>query len=123
MKSAKSSAQTETPVSVPSASHEGVRGAVRFPLHLDITLSTPQGECKAVTEDVSANGMLFIADQVPAVGTQVEFRLTMPAAVMGSTQDVLLHCIGRIVRHTETDGKLSAAAVIDEYSLKAEPLL
>jgi hypothetical protein len=122
MKPAKSSAQTENPVSVPSAPHEGVRGAVRFPLHLDITLSTPQGECKAVTEDVSANGMLFIADQVPAVGTQVEFRLTMPAAVMGSTQDVLLHCIGRIVRHTETDGKLSAAAVIDEYSLKAEPL-
>ncbi len=119
MKLTESSAKT---VSVTSAPAEGVRGAVRFPLHLDITLVTPQGECKAVTEDVSANGMLFISDEVPAIGTQVEFRLTMPAAIMGSTQDVLLHCIGRIVRHTETDGKLSAAAVIDEYSLKAEQL-
>jgi hypothetical protein len=97
-----------------------MRGAVRFPLHLDIVLSTPQGDCKAVTEDVSANGMLFISDEIPAIGTRVEFRLTMPAAIMGGLDDVLLHCVGRIVRHTETDGKLSAAAVIDEYSLKAE---
>jgi c-di-GMP-binding flagellar brake protein YcgR len=122
MKPTESSVQAENTAPVPSAPTEGVRGAVRFPLHLDITLSTPQGECKAVTEDVSANGMLFISDQIPAVGTQVEFRIAMPAAVMGSTQDVLLHCIGRIVRHTEKDGKLSAAAVIDEYSLKAEHL-
>jgi hypothetical protein len=122
MKPTESSTQTENAVPVPSAPTGGVRGAVRFPLHLDITLSTPQGECKAVTEDVSANGMLFISDQVPAVGTEVEFRITMPAAIMGSTQDVLLHCIGRIVRHMEKDGKLSAAAVIEEYSLKAEHL-
>jgi len=44
----------------------------------------------------------------------------MPAAIMGGIEDVQLHCVGRIVRHTETDGKLSAAAVIDEYSLRAE---
>ncbi len=97
-----------------------MRSAVRFPLHLDIVLSTPQGECKAVTEDVSANGMLFISDKIPDIGTRVEFRLTMPGAIMGGIEDVLLHCVGRIVRHTQTGGKLSAAAVIDEYSLKAE---
>lgn len=97
-----------------------MRGAVRFPLHLDILVSTPEGECRAVTEDVSANGMLFISDQVPAVGARVEFRVTMPAAIMGGENDVFLHCVGRIVRHTRTEGKLSAAAVIDEYSLKAE---
>ncbi len=99
-----------------------MRGAVRFPLHMDILLSTPEGECRAVTEDVSANGMLFISEEIPAVGTKVEFRLTMPAEVMGGGEDVLLHCVGRIVRHAKTDGKLSAAAVIDEYSLKAEQL-
>jgi len=98
-----------------------VRTAVRFPLQLDITLSTPQGEYHAVTENVSSNGMLFAADVVPDVGTQVEFRLKMPAAIMGSHEDVVLHCVGRIVRHTLTDGKTGAAAVIDEYSLRAEP--
>jgi hypothetical protein len=99
-----------------------VRTAVRFPLLLDIVLSTPEGNCNAVTENVSANGMLFVSDNVPAVGTQVEFRLTMPAQIMGGNDDVVLHCVGRIVRHDEMDGKASAAVVIDEYSLKAEHL-
>ncbi len=99
-----------------------VRTAVRFPLHLDITLSTPDGEVQAVTENVSASGMLFAADELPVVGTKVEFRLKMPAAIMGGTEDVLLHCVGRIVRHENTDGKTYAGAVIDEYSLKAEHL-
>jgi len=89
-------------------------------LHLEISLTTPSGICKAVTEDVSASGILFVADELPAIGTQVEFRIKMPAAIMGGTDDVLLHCVGRIVRHTKADGKASAAAVIDEYSLKAE---
>jgi len=31
-----------------------------------------------------------------------------------------LYCIGRIVRHKRTSTKNMAAAVIDEYSLKAE---
>ena len=99
-----------------------LRSAVRFPLHLDIVLSTPEGECKAVTENVSANGLLFVSEKLPAIGTPVEFRLKMPAAIMGGTDDVLLHCIGRIVRHDDSEGKLTAAAVIDEYSLKAEHL-
>jgi len=97
-----------------------VRTAVRFPLHMEITLHTPQGEFHAVTENVSANGMLFLADDLPDVGTQVKFELKMPAAIMGGHDDVVLHCIGRIVRHTESAGKTGAAAVIDEYSLRAE---
>jgi hypothetical protein len=99
-----------------------VRTAVRFPLHLEIVVSTPEREYHAVTEDVSANGLLFIGDELPPVDSEVEFRLTMPAEVMGGVEDVVLHCVGRIVRHQETDGKTMAAAVIDEYSLKAEQL-
>lgn len=94
-----------------------MRVAVRFPLHLDIVLSTPQGDSKAVTEDVSANGMLFM---VPAVGSEGELWLTMPAAILGGRENVLLHRVGRIVRHTEIDGKPGAAAVIDDDSLKVE---
>lgn len=95
-----------------------VRAAVRFPLRLEIVLHTQEREYPGVTEDVSANGLLFSADELPAVGTEVRFALTMPAAVMGGTNDVLLHCVGRIIRHQQLAEKLMAAAVIDEYSFR-----
>jgi hypothetical protein len=99
-----------------------VRAAVRFPLHLDIVLSTAERQYSAVTEDVSANGLLFTAEELPPIGTEVEFELKMPAAIMGGVGDVLLHCAGRIVRHQQTADKTMAAAVIDEYSLRAGQL-
>ncbi|MBW4039540.1 MAG: PilZ domain-containing protein [Acidobacteria bacterium] len=99
-----------------------VRASVRFPLQLEISIRTPERQYDAVTEDVSANGVLFVSEEVPDVGTRVEFELKMPAAIMGSAEDVLLRCVGRIVRHQVKDGTKMAAAVIDEYSLKAEQL-
>lgn len=95
-----------------------VRAAVRFPLRLEIVLCTAKREYPGVTEDVSANGLLFVAEELPAVGAEVRFELTMPAAVMGGANDVLLHCVGRIVRHQQVAGKSMAAAVIDEYSFR-----
>ena len=95
-----------------------MRASVRFPLHLEIVLSTEDREYKAVTEDVSANGICFTADELPPIDSQVQFRMTMPAAMMGGSEDVTLHCVGRIVRHERTAGKNMAAAVIDDYSLK-----
>ena len=99
-----------------------VRAAVRFPLHLDIVVSTADRDYKAVTEDVSAYGLLFLAEELPPVGSEVKFRLTMPAEVMGGVDDVVLNCAGRIIRQQQTVAGTVAAAVIDEYSLKAEPL-
>ena len=95
---------------------------MRFPLHLDIVLKAENRQYQAVTEDVSANGVLFTAEELPEIGTNVEFELKMPAAVMGGVDDVLLRCTGRIVRHQQSGGRRMAAAVIDEYSLKAEQL-
>jgi len=95
-----------------------VRAAVRFPLRLELVLRTAEREYPGVTEDVSANGLLFAADELPPVGAEVRFELTMPAAIMGGTNDVLLHCLGRIVRHQRFADKLTAAAVIDEYSFR-----
>jgi hypothetical protein len=43
----------------------------------------------------------------------------MPSAVMGSKRDVTIHCIGRVVRHQMHGDIKKAAAVIDEYFLKA----
>jgi hypothetical protein len=97
-----------------------VRTAVRFPLQLEFVLKTAEREYKAVTEDVSANGVLFTCEELPPLETRVEFRLRMPADVMGGKEDVVLYCVGRVIRHTQVEGKAMAAAVIDEYSLKAE---
>lgn len=106
------------PTSANAVNIDPVRTAVRFPLHLEIVLTTPTREYAAVTEDVSANGVLFHAEELPAVGETVEFKLMMPATIMGGNEDVALHCKGRIVRHIPD--KKMAAAVIDEYSLRAE---
>jgi hypothetical protein len=97
-----------------------VRTSVRFPLHMDVVLATDEREYQAVTEDVSANGALFTGEELPPVNAEVRFRLTMPAEAMGGQEDVLLDCIGRIVRHENNAGKQWAGVVIDEYSLKAE---
>ncbi len=97
-----------------------VRTAVRFPLHLDVNISWEKGKFSAVTEDVSANGILFTSEVTPPIGSRIEFTLAMPAGIMGAPEDVKLHCIGRVVRHQHTVGRNLIAAVIDEYSLKAE---
>ena len=96
-----------------------VRTAVRFPMRLAIRVQTERGELEAVTENISANGLLFICDTLPELDARIEFTIAMPSAVMGTTSDVTIHCIGRVVRHYLQGGQKKAAAVIDEYFLKA----
>jgi porphobilinogen deaminase len=95
-----------------------VRTAVRFPLKLAVHLETEDGAIDATTVNVSAAGLLFIAEQLPQVGSKIVFTMAMPSAVMGAEHDVTVHCVGRIVRHQSSAGTLMAAAVIDEYFLK-----
>ena len=73
----------------------------------------------ATTRDVSSNGLLFVTADLPKVGSQIEFTMDMPSEVMGSPTDVSVHCTGRVVRHQHSDDEWMAAAVIDEYFLKA----
>jgi hypothetical protein len=96
-----------------------VRTAVRFPMKLPLQVQTEHGELQATTENISANGLLFVSDQLPEVDSKIEFTIAMPSAVMGSATDVTIHCIGRVVRHYFEGGEKKAAAVIDEYFLKA----
>ena len=72
-----------------------------------------------MTENVSANGLLFTGPNLPAVDTRVSFNVCMPAALMGTEADVMVYCSGRIVRHQQSGPDKMAAAVIDEYLLKA----
>lgn len=103
----------------PPAGREATRTAVRFPLRLELRLETEAGPVDATTKDVSSNGLLFAAAQLPRIGSSIEFTLKMPAQVMGWASDVQIHCSGRVVRHQHTGGESMAAAVIDEYFLKA----
>ena len=96
-----------------------VRTAVRFPMKLSLRMQTDQGELEAVTENISANGLLFVSDRLPEIDSRIEFTIAMPSEVMGSVKDVNIHCIGRVVRHYVDGGAKKAAAVIDEYFLKA----
>jgi hypothetical protein len=92
-----------------------VRCAVRFPLSLPIRVITEGGEYEATTENISASGVLFRLKQDLGVASAVEFLLKMPASVLGTDQDVVLHCFGRVVRSYEGAQQYHAAAVIDDY--------
>jgi hypothetical protein len=98
---------------------DAVRTAVRFPLRLALHLKTEDGMVDATTRDVSSNGLLFVTADLPKIGSQIEFTMDMPSEVMGSPTDVSVHCTGRVVRHQHSDDEWMAAAVIDEYFLKA----
>jgi hypothetical protein len=95
-----------------------VRTAVRFPLQLALHLKTEDGMIEATTRDVSSNGLLFVAANLPKIGSSIEFTMDMPSEVMGFSSDVSIHCFGRVVRHQHSEVESMAAAVIDEYFLK-----
>lgn len=92
-----------------------VRCAVRFPLHLPVRLITGSGEHDAVTENISANGVLFHLQTPLEVNSTFEFTVKMPAAALGTPTDVVVHCSGRVVRSYAQPPDAYAAAVIDEY--------
>ena len=100
-------------------SRDAVRTAVRFPLQLAVHMKTEEGVVEATTRDISSNGLLFIASHLPRIGSSIEFTMEMPPEVMGWDSKVSIHCTGRVVRHQKSDDALMAAAVIDEYELKA----
>lgn len=92
-----------------------IRSAVRFPLRLPIAVKTSDNETVAETENISAGGVLFQVDAAMSVGTLIEFTISMPQEVLGAPTDVLVNCMGRVVRCDEENGRRAVAAMIDEY--------
>jgi hypothetical protein len=92
-----------------------VRCAVRFPLSLPVVLSTGSEEFVARSRNVSASGVLFELDRELLAGQDIRFSLRMPGAVLGTLHDVLVHCLGRVVRCSLSQTQYLAAATIDEY--------
>jgi PilZ domain len=98
----------------PSASSE-VRCAVRFPLNLPVVISTATRQYSALTSNVSASGVLFNMNAPLVVGEDIDFSLRMPGPVLGTPNDVLVHCHGRVVRCSMSQSQSQVAATIDEY--------
>jgi len=87
-------------------------------MKLSLRLRTASGILDATTDNISANGILFSGPELPGVDSQIEFTIRMPAAVMGTSDDVSVHCIGRVVRHEQHGDESQAAAIIDEYYMR-----
>ncbi len=92
-----------------------VQSAPRFPIKLPVAMKSCGSEKTIVTENISANGVLFRMDADVPVGSAMDFTLSLPAEVVGSEADVQVDCRGRVVRSFEDGGRRGVGVVIDEY--------
>jgi PilZ domain len=99
------------------------RTGKRFPLELPIRIHRKGGDEGATTADLSAAGVYIMAETDLAVGSPIEFDITLPAEVLGTPADVEVRCSGRVVRKESGAGanagkkkkKSGVACVIDQY--------
>lgn len=98
-----------------AASRQEVRCSIRFPLALPVVLSFGSEEFAALTKNVSSSGALFSVDCALPLGTEIKFSLRMPGDVLGTPRDVLVHCVGRVVRCSLSQSQYLAATTIDDY--------
>ena len=92
---------------------EEARTGKRFPLELPIKIHSKSGEDSATTGNMSAAGVYIMADLDLAVGSNIEFDITLPKDVLGTPGDVEVHCTGRVVRK---DASAAAAATANSGS-------
>ena len=92
-----------------------LRSSVRFPIRLPLEVRAGAGGHHAETRDISAGGVLFYLDKELEVGSNVEFSISMPANALGTPTDVVVKCVGRVVRCSHEGSRTAVAAVIDEY--------
>src|SRR5687768_14233572 len=86
---------------------------------IDVPLSRhDRAHLYGTTNNVSTNGLYFTIDERLAVGTQLDFTLTMPAELIEGTE-VLICGHGRIVRVDErtedVPQSIGIAAVVEKY--------
>jgi hypothetical protein len=101
-----------------SGQNHDFRNAVRFPLHLGVTLETPTAEYQAETRDISSGGILFYTEAALAIGSVVKFTIRMPGDALGAEKDILVKCEGRVVRSCIDGAGRYLAVAIDEYQFE-----
>jgi hypothetical protein len=100
---------------IPTLQPRDVRCAVRFPLTLPVSLDRNGEWVPGITRNISASGVLFETDLPISVGESITFFMCMPRAILGTSQDVLVYCHGRVVRCSISHTLPQVAATIDDY--------
>jgi hypothetical protein len=93
----------------------GLRTSVRFPLSLPIRVMASAGMYEAITDNISAHGLLMHLNELLEPGTEVDFLIEIPKGTIAPDETAAVHCRGRIVRSFHGLCAAYAAAVIDEY--------
>ena len=99
------------------------RAARRFALRVPVTVNRDQTvpNESAQIRDVSARGICFYLESAVAQGSSIGFTLTLPPEIT-LTESIRVQCKGRVVRVEDPtdDGKVTVAAVIEEYEFLPE---
>jgi hypothetical protein len=73
---------------------------------------------EAVTDNISANGVLLRLNELLEPGTAVDFLIEIPEGFIAPNESAAVHCSGRVIRSFGIPTRTFAAAVIDEYSFQ-----
>jgi hypothetical protein len=95
------------------------RAARRFALRVPVAVrrnGTTDVSENAQVRDVSARGICLYLDSPIQQGSPIAFTLTLPPEIT-LTENIRVQCKGKIVRAEPgaQEGKIAAAAVIEEY--------
>src|SRR6202167_1448646 len=100
------------------------RAARRFALRIPVAVArdgnSNHGEAAQI-RDVSARGICLYLDSPIEQGSPIGFTLTLPPEIT-LTESIRVQCKGRVVRidGAANNGKLTVAAVIEEYEFIPE---
>jgi len=97
------------------ATYSEMQGATRFPIKLPVAVKSSSGQSYCETENISANGVFFQMESDIPLGSNVNFTIELPAAVLGTATDVQVACRGRVVRSADEGSRKGIGVVIDEY--------
>ena len=94
------------------------REARRFSMSLPVRVLAHESQSKefrASTRNVSYRGLYFLSETKFAVGSQIDFVLTLPQKV-SSSGEVDIRCRGQVVRvDAGANGRVGVAAKIERY--------
>jgi len=98
------------------------RSLQRLPLQVPASVKYTNGgvhESECVTKNVSAAGVFLYMDVEPAIGSEIELVLNLPAQDNSNSQ-VQVHCVAKVVRVERGDLKYGVAASITSYEIAGE---
>jgi len=98
------------------------RSLPRLPLMVQTSVKYTNGgvhESECCTKNVSAAGVFLYMDVEPAIGSEIELLLSLPARENGGTP-VQVHCVAKVVRVEKGDLKFGVAASIHTYEIAGE---